>query len=138
MRSARRSRLPLRQNRSRYRRAATLPPQRPVYSAVAHDARNRLAQLTFEHRPPWHQRKIPRPFDERVAPARHLHRTHQTPLDPLSRFRFLKWLAELLRKLSGDAQQFAALKSCEHAPAISDLSALLVRQLLRDQPLAAQ
>src|SRR5690606_38120480 len=65
---------------SRKRRPASLSPERPGYPAFAHDPGDRLSSLPLEHRPPWHQGKLVRPFDQRHAPTQ---RVEGSPIDAL-------------------------------------------------------
>src|SRR3546814_19512766 len=71
-----------------------------------------------EHRPPGHQRKIARAFDQRIAPARHVDGAGETPFDPLVEPRLDKGLCEFLGKLAGDTRQFTPQKRRDHAAPI--------------------
>jgi hypothetical protein len=91
--------------------------------------------MALKHRSPRHQRKIARPFDERMATAHHFDGAHQAPLDRVPGFRLRERHAELIRELASDPQQLAPLERGKHATLIGYLAVPLLCQLLADQPL---
>jgi len=74
-----------------------MPSERPAIPAVVHDADDILSDMPLQHGAPRHERKIPRPFDERMAPAIHFDGAPQLALYRFVGFGLSERNARLIR-----------------------------------------